>query len=76
MKDRDRLATMLRAAARPRKSRARSIVCYDAAWAGLPRLTVYDPPSRRKAGGSKRTQRAVAVRPIAPPPNCTQLVLL
>jgi hypothetical protein len=65
MRDRDRLAQMLRTVARPAKAKRPGIVCYDFAWAGLPRITAYDPPSRRKAGGRKRTQRAVPVRPNA-----------
>jgi hypothetical protein len=49
---------MLKRAARPKRRRA--IVCYDAKWAGLPRITIYDPPSGRKAGGRRR---ALPVRP-------------
>jgi hypothetical protein len=62
MSDRKRLMRMLKSASRP--NRKRPIVCYDAAWAGLPRITVYDPPSRRKAGGRKRTRWTVPARPI------------
>ena len=51
MSDRDRLARILRVAARPPKAKRRTIVCYDAAWAGLPRVTINDrrrrPPARR-----------------------------
>jgi hypothetical protein len=71
--ERDRLMQVLKRAARPKRKRA--IVCYDAAWAGLPRITVYDPPSRRKAGGRKRTRRTVPARPIRLP-HPEQLVLL
>jgi hypothetical protein len=59
MSDRDRLARILREAARPARRKPRAIICYDSAWAGLPRITVYDPPSRRKAGWRKRARRAV-----------------
>lgn len=44
MNDRDRLLRMLKAAARPKLKRV--IVCYDTAWAGLPRVTVHDRPRR------------------------------
>jgi hypothetical protein len=65
LSERDRLMRMLKRAARsPQK---RKIVCYDATWAGLPRITVYDPPSRRKAGGRKRVLRTVPARPIRLP---------
>ena len=67
MNDRDRLLRMLKAAARPKLKRA--IVCYDAAWAGLPRVTLYDRPRRSKVGRRKREGVAARPRP-------TQLALL
>lgn len=46
-RDRERLRQMLVAAGRPPRLRNPAIICYDAAWAGLPRITVYDPPKRQ-----------------------------
>jgi hypothetical protein len=60
MTDRDRLLRMLSDAARPAPRRKRSIVCYDSKWAGLPRVTIYDRPRRRKVG--RRKPRWVAAR--------------
>jgi hypothetical protein len=44
VKDRDRLLRALRAAERPQ--RKRNIVCYDAAWAGLPPITIHSKPRK------------------------------
>lgn len=70
MSDRARLNRMLKAAARPKPKR--KIVCYDAKWAGLPRITVYDRPRRTKVSRTK--QRCVAVRAPRPAP-ALQMVL-
>jgi hypothetical protein len=60
--ERDRLLRLLHNAIRPRP-KPRRIVCYDAAWAGLPRVTIHDRPRRRKVGRWKRERVAARPRP-------------
>jgi hypothetical protein len=57
--DGDRLLRILRDAARPR--RKRRIVCYDAAWASLPPITIYAKAPKVRAG------RVPWARPTPPP---------
>lgn len=63
MNDRERLHRMLKDVAR--KPKLRRIVCYDAAWAGLPRITVNDRPKRQNRRlsyiGSRSSARPKAI---------------